>query len=148
MKKALDETVAVLKEKYPESCEFIEEGRQKYAQEVEREGFFVDERLKGDFSQPLKQNEEIDLDSLFRFFESQSEIEEEDEELVQVIVESVIEAKQKKYGLYNYESILALNCAYKIQRRRGNQEQAHRLKNYLLNILKTATEKRNQALRD
>ena len=71
MEQAVEEAVSRLKEKHPALVEFILLGRENYCREVEREGFFHIDRLKGEFSQPLKMSSEIDLDSLVAFFPEQ-----------------------------------------------------------------------------
>ena len=68
MKEAIEEAVLDLKQKYPAVQEVIKKGREKYSQQIEREGFFPMERLTGEYSQPLKDNSEIDLESLVTFF--------------------------------------------------------------------------------
>lgn len=68
MKEAVYQIVQKLKDQYPEMEEQIMQARECYSQEVEREGFFIIDRLKGEFSQPLKQNDELDLDSILAAF--------------------------------------------------------------------------------
>ena len=55
--------------------------------------------------------------------------------------------KQTRYGLYSFESILALKNTYLLNGKMGDKTQAERLRIYLLNLLRTAEEKRIEALK-
>ena len=68
--------------------------------ELEEEGFFEIDRLRGEFSRPLKQNSEIDLDSLLDFFTQAQNAGEMEWKLVNVVSDWVWILKQSKYGLY------------------------------------------------
>ena len=103
MKQAMEEAVASLKESHPSLNQFIELGREQYSKEVERDGFFHIDWLRGEFSQPLKINDEVDPDSLLRFFaESVERVELNTWKLVGIVADSVLLFKQQTYGLYGY----------------------------------------------
>ena len=54
MEDAVGEAYSKLKVKYPDLEEALIIGRLNYSAEVEREGFFTIDRLRGEFSRPLK----------------------------------------------------------------------------------------------
>ena len=96
MKEAVEEAVIRLKEKYPAVWNYIEKGWKEYSMEVEKEGFFQIDRLKGDYAQPLKDNWEIDLDSLVTFFIEWDNISSVDWKLVRVIAIQILVDKVRK----------------------------------------------------